>query len=169
MTTYQFSNTNNWQQVATANLVAQDVGPFAARRFFPIPDYVVPVQVESPILAIYPFSAMAENNWRYAGTAYQRIFTGIRAGGTAASWLNARKFYLDQVSILQFQQVSSTYEVVLRIPYWIRQISFVLLEYTGPVTDSKEIKLDEINRKASEILEKIPEQRTSSTDSTLLL
>lgn len=142
MTTYQFSNTNNWQQIASANLVAQDVRPLASRRFFPIPDYIVPVQIESPILAIYPFSAMAENNWKYAGTAYQRIFPGISVGGTADTWLNARKFYLDQVSILQFQKVSTTYELLLRIPYWIRQISLVVWEYTGPIIDTSEQKLD---------------------------
>jgi len=150
MTTYQFSNTNNWQQIASANLVAEDVQPLAARRFFPIPDYIVPVQIESPVLAIYPFSAMAENNWKYAGTAYQRIFTGINVGGTADTWLNARKFYLDQVSILQFQKVSTTYELLLRIPYWIRQISLVVLEYTGPIIDTSEQKLDLI-------LERLPD------------
>lgn len=169
MITYQFSNTNNWQQIAAANLVAENVEPLALRKFYPIPDYVIPVQVESPILAIYPFSATAERNWKYAGTAYQRIFTGIRAGGAAASWVNSRKFYLDQVSILQFEKISSTYEVVIRVPYWIRQLTFILLEYIGPVIDPKEIKLDQINQKASEILEKIPQSGPSNTDSTLLL
>jgi hypothetical protein len=144
MTTYQFSNLNNWQQVATGNLIAQDVEPIAAERFYPIPDYVVPVQLTTPILAIYAFSSRTENNWRYAGTAYQRIRTGLTIGGGADSWIDSQKFYLNQITILRFEQVSSTYDVILRIPFWLRQLSFVLLEYTGPIVDPVNQKLDQI-------------------------
>jgi hypothetical protein len=144
MTTYQFSNLNNWQQVASGNLIAQDVEPIAAERFYPIPDHVIPVQLTNPILAIYAFSSKAEDNWRYAGKAYQRIRTGLTLGGGADSWIDSQKFYLNQITILRFEQVSSTYDVILRIPFWLRQLSFVLLEYTGPTIDPVNQKLDQI-------------------------
>ncbi|TRT85829.1 MAG: hypothetical protein EWV82_06510 [Microcystis aeruginosa Ma_AC_P_19900807_S299] len=150
MITYQFSNSNNWQQVSTGNLIAQDVEPVAAQRYYPIPDYVIPVQLTSPILAIYAFSSAAENHWRYAGKAFQRIRTGLTLGGGADSWIDSQRFYLNQITILRFEQVSSTYDVILTIPFWIRQLSFVLLEYTGPIIDSSKQKLDLI-------LERLPD------------
>jgi hypothetical protein len=142
MKTYQFSSSANWASVWQSTLTADPDTIKPAYRFFPIPDYEVPILIENPILAISARAIDAPDTWKYAGTAFQKIKTGLMPGLTPDSFTDSQRFYNDQITIIQFRSIAPTYSVVLRIPYWIRSISLGIWEYTGPIIDSTDQKLD---------------------------
>lgn len=144
MITYQFSSSANWSEVWQGVLTADPDTIKPAYRFFPIPDYEVPILIDNPILAISARVPDAPDTWKYAGMAFQKIKTGLLPTLTPDSFTDSQRFYNDQITILQFRPIAPTYSVVLRIPYWIRSISLGIWEYTGPAIDSTDQKLDQI-------------------------
>jgi hypothetical protein len=144
MITYQFSSSANWSEVwqGTLNAAPDTIKP--AYRFFPIPDYEVPILIDNPIIAISASVPDAPETWKYAGTAFQKIRTGLLPTIAPNSFTASRPFYREQISILRFDRVAPTYSIVLRIPYWIRSISLGIWEYTGPILDSTDEKLNQI-------------------------
>lgn len=142
--TYQLGNAGNWRSFWSGILTAAPDTPRAAFRFFPIPDYEIPVLAESNILAIVASLPPPPPDWYYAGTAYQKILTGLDGVSTPDSFLDAQRFYLGQTTILRFEPVIGTFSIVLRIPFWIREISIVTFEYVGPRFDTVETKLENL-------------------------
>ncbi len=140
--TYQFSNTNNWLLLWNGSFSAVDVPLQPLEQFYPIPPINVPILIEEPIIAIYASSTSARETWKYAGSIYQKIQTGITVGGTPDSYLTNHKFYLNQITICRQLQLDSSFAIEIRIPYWIRDIDLKVWQYVGTVNDSHEQKLD---------------------------
>lgn len=143
-TTYQFGNIRNWQTFWSGELVARSDVERPAFRFFPIPDFEIPILAESNILAIFANIPQSDNNWYYAGTAYQKVRTGIDAVLVPDSFIDSQRFYLRQTTILRFEPTIESFSIVLRIPYWIREISIQTFQYVGPRFDTVETKLDNL-------------------------
>lgn len=148
--TYQFSNTNNWLSLWNGSFSAEAVPAKPLEQFYPIPPINVPLLIEEPIIAIHASSFSAQENWKYAGSIYQKIQTGITVGGSADSYLSSHKFYLNQITICPLLQLDSSFALEIKIPYWIRDINLKVWQYTGPVMDSYINKFDSILEKLDE-------------------
>lgn len=133
----------NWHLVAQENLIAVSV-PSQVENYYPIPEWTAPVILENRILAISADSDTAQQNWKYAGQAMQVITTGLTVGGQADTVNSVKKFYLRQISLLQFPDTSFEYTLKIKIPFWIRDIQLLIWEYTGPITNTYDQILTEI-------------------------
>ena len=100
--------------------------------------------MESTIIAVYCESSSAEPSWKYGGRVFQKIFTGLTVGGSAESRVGTAKIWLNEIEVIFFQKVTSTYRLVFNIPYWIRNITVSVYEYTGPIQDTVDSDLQEI-------------------------
>jgi hypothetical protein len=109
-----------------------------------MPEIVVPFQLDNPIVAVYAHANSAEEHWKLAGKAQQKIITGLTVGGTPETVTAIKRIWLKQISLLFFPRLSSTYTLSFHIPYWLRDINLVVWEYVGPINDSIDQKLTAI-------------------------
>jgi len=142
--TYQISNSANWNQIWSTTRTAQSVEPSVLEKYYPIPEIVAPFQFDNPILAVYADSNSAEEHWKLAGKAQQKVLTGLVVGGTPETVTAIKRIWLKQISLLIFPRLASTYTLGFNIPYWLRDINLIVWEYVGPINDSIDQKLTAI-------------------------
>ena len=140
-TLYDFSNSDNWSLGWTGVKRAPDAPNDSLNRYYPISDFAIPVQFSSSVLAVFLESETDPGRWIRGGFAKQKIVTGITGGGTPDAFSEAKPLRLREINLIQFQQLSTDYAVVLSIPYWLRHIDVSVYEYTGTITDTLEQKL----------------------------
>lgn len=140
---YDFSNSENWELSWSGVKVAPDAPNESLNRYFPIEDFAIPVQFESPVLAIYMTSNTDPGRWVKGGYAKQKIQTGITGGGSPDAFSEAKFLRLREINRVVFEQITTSYAVVLSIPFWLRHIDVTIYEYTGQIIDTVEEKLIE--------------------------
>jgi hypothetical protein len=147
--TYSTGNTANWESFHQVSLVA-DPAPGntpGLERWYPISTYTVPVLVSSSVdmLSVYASSNTAQPHWKFAGTIRQLVQSGLSQSGNYDTIAGVKRFWLNQKTLLQYRtDYQANYGLEIKIPYWIRDINIVIDQYIGTVTDSYEIKLDQI-------------------------
>lgn len=140
---FDFANSQNWNLSWSGSRTAPPTPAPQLGRYFPIEDFTVPVQFQTPVLAIYLTSTTDPGRWIRGGFAKQKIRTGILGGGSPDTFSQALPLRLREINLLQFAQITTSYAVTLSIPYWLRQIDVTIYEYTGTITDTVEQKLIE--------------------------
>ena len=149
---YDFGNSLSWELLYSNTYTAEPVPLRELREYFPIPDTILPIIVQSPIIAIYALSTSDPGTWRYGGRIRQRVNTGIAFGGVYDGIVSERRFNLRRVNVLQFDPLVNGYALELIIPYWLRDIGFSIWEYVGLIEDTTETQLDDIETKIDQLL-----------------
>jgi hypothetical protein len=135
-------NPDNWNQVYNTTVAALLIGN---GRYAPIPKIAVPIQLESPILAVYISCSPNKPTWKFGAWLNQNIFTGLTIGGlTDAENVQRRKIWLNKISLARLDKLSENYAVSFDIPKWFESVSISLWEYTGIISDSTEELINEI-------------------------
>ncbi|QLE55668.1 hypothetical protein [Nostoc sp. TCL26-01] len=144
MRVVELSNSANWQSIYSTTVNAVQV-PMQDGKYLmnPIPEIVVPFVVDKFILAIsVDTDVPTDSIWRFAGYINQRISTGlVVGGGQDATTVNGRPLFLDQVNLILFQKISTSYAVSIKVPRWFPRASVNIWEYTGVDDTSEEILL----------------------------
>ncbi len=66
-------------------------------------------------------------------------------GGDPDAVVDSKRIFLNQFSLLRYPvSFGSSYSLLISVPYWHRQITLSLWEYTGPVIDTADQKLEQI-------------------------
>lgn len=133
----------NFESLWGVTKIADSV-PESAERYFPIPDFTCPLLADQPVLAISADSNDANPKWRFAGHVKQLIRTGLVVGGNQDTVSSVKKFYLNQISLIWFPNYGGTYQVQFSIPFWLRDITVQIWQYTGPITKTYDQILAEI-------------------------
>lgn len=137
------SNSDNWSKLyeitKTANIINSE-----PPSYDPIPPFFVPLQFESPTLAIYVNTTNAKLTWKGGGYASANVVTGILKGGDATSEIARRFLALNDVTICRFPSLASTYSLRFFPPYWFKTYSVEVFEYIGPGLSDIEAKADAI-------------------------
>ncbi|MBH8575454.1 hypothetical protein I8752_21065 [Nostocaceae cyanobacterium CENA369] len=124
----------------------------------PIPEIVVPFVLDKFILAVsVETDVPADSVWRFAGYINQKISTGLVIGGVHdATTVRGRPLLLDQINLIIFQKISTSYAVSIKVPRWFPRASVNVWEYTGVDDTSEEILLSQefanINFKLDQLL-----------------
>lgn len=150
---YQFENPNNWNDVYFQTINAYQIN---STRYAPIPRITVPVQLNSPVLAVYITCTPNNPNWYFAGFLGQKIFTGLTVGGSPdAENVQRRKLWLNKLTIIRLEKLTDAYSISLDVPKWFQSISVNLWEYTGDINDSTELLIEELTADIARIEQKI--------------
>jgi hypothetical protein len=128
---YDFGNNQSWVSIFNDTFTAAAVPTQELREYYPIPDIVIPIQISSPVIAIYCASSSDPGTWNYAGKVRQKINSGLLVGGVLDGLIATRRLKLREVNILRFDRVSSSYSIEISIPYWLRDIGLLVWEYIG--------------------------------------
>lgn len=150
----QLTNPNNWEQIYSQNHVAQVLGTNPP-KYKPIPEIPFPLILDRHILVISAESNVAPPSWRFAGFADQRIRTGLTAGGAYDGHADQQKIYLTRNTLIQFPKLTDDYVLSIKVPYWIEQIQLIVWQYVGPVLDSTDNALSNLQATSDQIKAKI--------------
>jgi hypothetical protein len=155
----ELNNSNNWQSIYTTHVIAVQI-PMQNGKYLinPIPEIVVPFVLDKFILAVrVQTDVPADSIWRFAGYINQKISTGLVVGGSLdATTVKGRPLFLDQINLILFEKISTSYAVVVKVPRWFPRASVTVWEYTGVDGTSEEILLNQefgnINFKLDQLL-----------------
>jgi hypothetical protein len=145
MISYNASNSNHWQSVWNQSFTAEPAPGDRPEleRFFPLPEISVPIQLSSGLLAFCATSQGANPQWKLGANVKRKYVTGLTVGGNPDAVVDSKRIFLNQFSLLRYPvSFGSSYSLLISVPYWHRQISLYLWEYTGLIIDTSEQKLD---------------------------
>lgn len=162
-TLYEFSNSSNWSLVWTGQKVAKKVLSTTLDRFYPIPDFSVPLLLDNPVLAIYVTSDTDPGTWVRAGYLKQKINTGLADGVAVDSYLSQKFLELRKINIVQLQKVNSSFAVEFAVPYWLRQIDVTVWEYTGKIANTITQQLSDLQSFITSCCDELTELSQTST------
>jgi hypothetical protein len=138
------SDSSKWQSLWFGSFSALGVANKPG-YYYAIEPIIVPVLLESRIIAISATSATAKPNWFYAGKARQRIQTGIVVGGVSdAASTSIKKLSLDKINFLEFPPLAPTYALEIEPIWWLKDISLSVWIYTGVDSDTVTEQLNRI-------------------------
>ncbi len=144
MRVVELSNSDNWQSIYSTNINAVQVpmqnGGYLAS---PIPEISVPFVLDKFILAVsVDTDVPSGSTWRFAGYINQKISTGLVVGGSQdATTVKGQPLFLDQINLILFNKISTSYGVSVKVPKWFTRASVIVWEYTGVDDTSEEILL----------------------------
>lgn len=147
MISYNAGNSSNWQSVWSQSFTAEPApgNKPELERYFPLPDISVPIQLSAGLLAFYATSQDADPKWKFAANVKRKYVTGLTVGGDPDAVVDSKRIFLNQFSLLRYPvSFGSSYSLLISVPYWHRQITLSLWEYTGPVIDTADQKLEQI-------------------------
>jgi len=140
----ELSNSANWESIYSTNVSAVQV-PMQNGKYLinPIPEIVAPFVLDKFILAVsVDTDVPQESIWRFAGYINQRINTGLVVGGNQdATTVRGQPLFLDQINLIFFNKISTTYAVSIKVPRWFTRAAVNVWEYTGIDDTSEEILL----------------------------
>jgi hypothetical protein len=153
-TILDLGNSSNWQPLWFGSFTAMSVPDKPAGYTYPIPPILVPVLLDDHIIAITAESDTAKPTWKLAGKLLRKIQTGITIGAVPdVATSDPRKFYLNQINLFIFREISSTYAVEITPQWYLRDIRLSTWIYTGVNSDTVteqlnriELAIDNFNR-----------------------
>ncbi len=159
MRVVELSNSDNWQSIYSTNINAVQV-PMQDGKYLtnPIPEIVVPILLDKFILAVSVETDVPSGSiWRFAGYINQKISTGLVVGGNQdATTVKGQPLFLDQINLILFNRISTSYGVSVKVPRWFTRAAVTVWQYTGVDDTSEEILLTQefgnINFKLDQLL-----------------
>ncbi|MDZ8083956.1 MAG: hypothetical protein RMX35_33455 [Nostoc sp. DcaGUA01] len=144
MRVIELSNSDNWQSIYSTNVNAVQV-PMQNGGYLssPIPEILVPFVLDKFILAVsVDTDVPSDSIWRFAGYINQKITTGLVVGGSQdATTVKGQPLFLDQINLILFNKISTSYGVSVKVPKWFTRAAVNVWEYTGVDDTSEEILL----------------------------
>jgi hypothetical protein len=127
----------NWEQIYSASwqsVILDD------RYHRPIPAQLIPIVPEGGNLACYAESQTAKDHWTYAGS-FQQVYQAPTFSGGKLHATRGGRVWLDQTTLIELPDRGSSYQLKFFPPRHLEDVSIILWQYTGPVTDSIEVAL----------------------------
>jgi len=132
----QLNNASNWSTFFSTTVVAT---PTSGSSFTPIPEYTVPILADKHIIAVAIIASNAKPTWHFGGFLNQKVPTGLTVGGLPSTdAVQKRRMYLDRLTLMIFQPLTSTYSISVEVPKWFADFTLTIFEYVGPQSDSTE-------------------------------
>lgn len=131
----------NWVQVFNESRRGVQV---TDTDFAPIPAFELGFLFEVHILAVRCLSNSAKPTWRFAGKLDQRFQIGTGGAASPLPVVNAssRTVRLNKSALIQFQHLTSNYQLAFEPAHWLKDVQLTVWEYRGPVSDTTEEKID---------------------------
>jgi hypothetical protein len=130
----------NWEQIYSGSWKSVILDDKYHR---PIPAQEIPVLPEGGILACYCDSETAKDHWTYGG-AFQQVYQVPTFSRGKLYAGRGGRVWLDQTTLVELPDRGSSYQLKFIPPKHLEDVSIILWQYTGPVTDSIEIALQRL-------------------------
>ena len=135
---YAPNTSTNWR------LAYQDIryatnGSVYNRKFtFSIEQWVIPVLLESPILAISCKSENAAPSWKTGGWISRQERQTSLSADLAILTDSSRRVGLNATTLIDYTQApqTSSYALSYKPPVWLQDVALTIYEYIGPFDDT---------------------------------
>jgi hypothetical protein len=142
---YSLGNSDNWVLAYSVRVTAANA-PGSGDRYIPIPEIEVPILLTSQVIAVFCQSSQASPRWKLGGLMNLKVQTGILTGGEFDTYpFEKKRIWLNRITLFTLPVLTPDYSLSFDIPYWLRQISISVYEYTGPIVDPLQVKVDSID------------------------
>lgn len=142
---YSLGNSENWSLAYSESVTAANA-PGSGDRYIPIPEIEVPILLTSQVIAVFCQSSQASPRWKLGGLMNLKVQTGILTGGEFDTYpFEKKRIWLNRITLFTLPVLTPDYSLSFDIPYWLRQISISVYEYTGPIVDPLQVKVDSID------------------------
>lgn len=144
MDNLQLGNAANWESLGSYTAQGAPV-PNNPNAYQPIPEFNIPLLIDSPIIALLVESATKKPSWHFAGYVFQKIRLGITVGGVPdSSVLESRVTWFDRISFVMFRRLTPEYSIALKPPFWIKDIKVTVWKYTGIISTEELDKITDV-------------------------
>jgi hypothetical protein len=135
---------SNWQQIYSENRDAVYVDSLS---YTPIPAFEVGVTLSTPVVAIRAASSKARGHWKSAGHLFQRFQLGTGGAANPLPQVDSAQIFIpiNRVKLVQFDLWQPEYSLVYLPPYWFEQVQVQIWAYTGPITETNQVRFDSID------------------------
>ena len=144
----------NWVNVYSEDRTARQV---TDTNFAPIPAFEIGFLFEAHILAVRCLSDSAKPTWRFAGILNQAFQIGTGGGVSPLPVVSgsSQTMRLNRSSLVQFERLTSNYQLVFEPAYWLKDIRLTVWEYRGLVSDTTEEKIGLVLNATNRIEERL--------------
>ena len=155
----ELENSANWDLFFHLNLTAEQGSYPNSHK--PIPHQEIPIRLDKHVIAVVVHSRTAKSTWHFAGFLGQKIFSGQVVSGAPDTFaVTKRKLWLDQITLLVFPRLTSTYSIFYEVPYWFDEVDFTIWKYIGPDRDSTDDLLEVTRFELAQVRNRVQEIAT---------
>ena len=148
---YDADNSDNWLQIYQTNFEANFIQGKQIPVYLPIESQELPIDIDSPLVAIYAESNQFLDIKKYLGSVIQ----GINSNDifpTQTITARGRGIYSNQTTLLEFPRFDDTYRLIVNPKTYVEQLSIVVYKYTGSTYYDLENRLNIIENKIDQLL-----------------
>ncbi len=148
---FDVDNADNWVQVYNGSFAATYIDGKATKVYTPIPATVLPVDIDSPLVAIYATSTDYPDSRKYLGSVIQGI---ISSGNLPTTNVVGRGkgIYSNQTTLARFTEYDDVYRLLLNPKFYVEQIDITVFKYIGSEFFELENRLNIIEQKIDQLL-----------------
>jgi hypothetical protein len=123
---------------------------YNARQYQPIPPQRLPILAENRVLVVGSASQRAKATWKHGGILHAMVNTGATPFQLAD--VASYRLGCNQAKLIILPAIASTYQLRFEIPSWFEEVNLTIFEYLGPVTDSTENLIAELQSSVNQLL-----------------
>ena len=148
---YDADNSSNWEQIYSGSFAATYPQGQQIPVYTPIPRTLLPVNIDSSLLAIYAQSTDYPNTQKYLGRVIQSIVSnGTFPTATANS--KGAGLWSNETTLIEFTEYDDNYQLLLVPKFYIEQITLTVFKYIGSANYEVENRLNIIEGKIDQLL-----------------
>lgn len=148
---YDADNSSNWEQIYSGSFAATYPQGQQISVYTPIPRTLLPVNIDSSLLAIYAQSTDYPDTQKYLGRVIQSIVSnGTFPTATANS--KGAGLWSNETTLIEFTEYDDNYQLLLVPKYYIEQITLTVFKYTGSANYELENRLSIIEGKIDQLM-----------------
>ena len=163
---FDADNSANWVQVYSGSWEATYIQGKATKVYQPIPPTELEVNIDSPLIAVHCTSTDYPDKNRYLGSIVQQVeLPGTLPTTTALG--KGKGIYSNQTVLAKFTEFDDSYSLLLKPKYYVEQLSVTIYKYTGSTYFVLEERLNTIEVKVDQVLEKVGSNGNGNTLSNI--
>ena len=163
---FDADNSANWVQIFNDSYQVSYIQGKATKVYVPIPPTDLAVNIDSPLIAVHCTSTDYPHSQRYLGSIVQQVkLPGVLPTTTALG--RGKGLYSNQTVLAKFTEFDDSYSLLLRPKYYVEQLTITIYKYTGSTYFVLEERLNTIDAKVEQILEKVDSNGSGNALSTI--
>jgi hypothetical protein len=148
---YDIDNDDNWVQIYNGSFAATYPQGQQIRVYTPIPRTVLPVDIDSSLVAVYCTSTDYPDSPKILGRIVQAV-TGNSIFPTTGVYSKGKSIYSNETILAEFLEYDDSYRLQLIPRFYVEQLDVTIFKYIGVANFSIENRLDLIEEKIDRLL-----------------
>lgn len=151
---YEINQAEEWEEIFSNTFKATFIQGKATKVYHPIPPTELPVNIDTPLIAVYCTSPQYPNSHPYLGSIAQYVNLPGSLPTTAAI-SKSKGIYCNRTTLIDFTQFSGSYNLLLSPKYYVEEFTVTVYKFVGAANSALNNQLNSIEQKVDQTLAKI--------------